>query len=239
MDKNSITGVILIVAIVFGYNYLYPPVIETPKSDVEKTIVVEEEINTPFQEIETTTVNLEEYSSNQYSDVYGSFASSATGSNTPIIIENEKMELTISPKGGRIISAILKEYVTSKGDSLNLISADSSKFNLSFFSENRIINTEDLFFSAFDQTDNSVRMRLLAENGGYLEYVYSLRPNDYMVDFEVNNANLQNLIPANQNIMELDWSVNLPHTEKSLENERLYSTTYFKYLNDEVDYLSV
>ena len=239
MDKNSITGVILIVAIVFGYNYLYPPVIEAPKSDIEKTIVVEEEeINPPSQQIEATTVNSEEFSSSQYSDLYGSFAISAEGNSKPIIIENEKIELTISPKGGRIISAILKEYITSKGDSLNLISADSSRFNLSFFSENRIINTEDLFFSAFDQTDNSVRMRLLAENGGFLEYVYSLRPNDYMVDFEVNNSNLQNLIPTNQNIMELDWSVKLPHTEKSIENERLYSTTYFKYLNDEVDYLS-
>ena len=108
--------------------------------------------------------------------------------------------------------------MTSKGDSLNLISEDSSKFNISFFSENRIINTEELFFSSYDQSDNSVSMRLLADNGGYLEYVYSLRPDDYMVDFEINNSNLQNLIPANQNAMELDWSLNLPHTEKSLEN---------------------
>jgi YidC/Oxa1 family membrane protein insertase len=239
MDKNSITGVVLIVAIVFGYNYLFPPVIEVAQEAQTETVVIEEQSITNLEKenidspASTTIVN-----SDKYSNQYGSFAISAQGDNTPIVIENEKIELTISPKGGRIISTILKEYVTSKGDSLNLISEDSSKFNISFFSENRIINTEDLFFSSFDQSDNSVSMRLLEENGGYLEYVYSLRPNDYMVDFEINNSNLQNLIPANQNAMELNWSLSLPHTEKSLENERLYSTTYFKYLNDEVDYLS-
>jgi YidC/Oxa1 family membrane protein insertase len=239
MDKNSITGVVLIVAIVFGYNYLFPPVIEVAQEAQTETVVIEEQSITNLEKenidspASTTIVK-----SDKYSNQYGSFAISAQGDNTPIVIENEKIELTISPKGGRIISTILKEYVTSKGDSLNLISEDSSKFNISFFSENRIINTEDLFFSSFDQSDNSVSMRLLEENGGYLEYVYSLRPNDYMVDFEINNSNLQNLIPANQNAMELNWSLSLPHTEKSLENERLYSTTYFKYLNDEVDYLS-
>lgn len=240
MDKNSITGIVLIVAIVFGYNYLFPPVVVTPQDVETETVVIEEQPitttekeNIEFPATESTTIT-----SDQYTNQYGSFAVSAQGDNTPIVIQNEKMELTISPKGGRIISAILKEYVTSKGDSLNLVTEDSSKFNISFFSENRIINTEDLFFSSYDQTDNSVSMRLLERNGGYLEYVYSLKPNDYMVDFEINNSNLQNLIPANQNAMELDWSLNLPHTEKSIENERLYSTTYFKYLNDEVDYLS-
>jgi YidC/Oxa1 family membrane protein insertase len=236
MDKNSITGVILIVAIVFGYNYLYPPVIETPQQAENETVLVEEQKQT--QQAETITVQPSIIDSNEYSDRYGSFAISAKGDDSPIIIENEKMELKISPKGGRIISAILKEYLTSQGDSLNLISKDSSSFNISFFSENRIINTEDLYFTNYNQTKSSVSMRLMAQNGGYLEYNYSLRADDYMVDFEINNSNLQNLIPTNQNMMELDWSMKLPHTEKSIENERMYSTTYFKYLNDDVDYLS-
>ena len=236
MDKNSITGVILIVAIVFGYNYLYPPVIETPQSEETNTVVIEEEAKTQELEIieEQTTV----IDSSQFFNEYGSFAISAKGDDTTFVIENEKMTLSISPKGGRVISAILKEYVTSKGDPLDLISKDSSNFNISFFSENRIINTEDLYFTNFSQTSNSISMRLMANNGGYLEYVYKLRPDDYMVDFEINNSNLQNLIPTNQNMMELDWSLKLPHTEKSIENERMYSTTYFKYLNDDVDYLS-
>ena len=81
-------------------------------------------------------------------------------------------------------------------------------------------------------------MRMMASNGGYLEYVYKLNDGDYLVDFKVNTVGLQDIIPSNRNDLELKWSINLPSTEKSIENERMYSTVYFKYLNDEVDYLS-
>ena len=59
-----------------------------------------------------------------------------------------------------------------------------------------------------------------------------------MMDFQINSVGLDELIPTNQNSLELEWMINLPHTEKSIENERMYSSLYYKYLNDEVDYLS-
>ena len=44
MDKNSITGVILIILIVVGYNALFPPVIEVEaeKSDNNTTVIIEQ-----------------------------------------------------------------------------------------------------------------------------------------------------------------------------------------------------
>ena len=81
-------------------------------------------------------------------------------------------------------------------------------------------------------------MKLIAEGNRFLEYVYTLKEGDYMMNFNVNSNGLNSLIPSNQNTLELDWILNLPHTEKSLENERMYSTVYYKYLNDDVDYLS-
>ena len=149
------------------------------------------------------------------------------------------MKLSISPKGGRIVSAILKDYQTTDSLPLNLIDRDSSAFNIIFFSEgNRIINTQDLYFKSVDKSDRSVAMRMMASNGGYLEYVYQLNDNDYMIDFKINTVGLEKIIPSNRNDFELKWSINLPSTEKSIENERMYSTVYFKYLNDEVDYIS-
>ena len=85
---------------------------------------------------------------------------SAYGSDDYIIIENDKLELHISAKGGRITAAILKEYQTSDSLPLNLIDKDSSAFNLQFFSENRVINTEDLYFTASEHSSHSVKMKL-------------------------------------------------------------------------------
>ena len=238
MDKNSITGVILIVAIVFGYNLIYPPTVEEAKEQNNRTVILQEEKANELENQSLGSTKKDSLDKNQSLSKYGSFASSAFKKGQDVYLENELLKLTISPKGGRITSAILKEYQTSDSLPLNLIAKDSSRFNLAFFSENRRINSEELFFEASEISNQKVVMRLVAENGGYIEYVYSIKPNDYMIDFEINHYNLQNLIASNQNTIDLNWEINLPHTEKSIENERMYSTTYFKYLNDDVDYLS-
>ena len=240
MDRNSITGVILIVLIVIGYNALFPPVIEVEAetSENNNTTVIIEEANVN-EETNTSIVSDTTELNDLHQRTYGVFAPSAQGSDEDILIENDVLKLSISPKGGRIVSAILKDYQTSDSLPLNLINRDSSAFNITFFSEgNRIINTQDLYFKSVDKSDRSVAMRMMASNGGYLEYVYQLNEGDYMMDFNVNTVGLEKIIPSNRNDLELKWSINLPSTEKSIENERMYSTVYFKYLNDEVDYLS-
>ena len=238
MDRNSITGVILIVLIVVGYNALFPPVIEVEveTSDNNTTVILEESsIEETNTNIVSDTTNLNDL----HQRTYGVFAGSALGSDEDIVIENDVLKLSISPKGGRIVSAILKDYQTTDSLPLNLVDRDSSVFNITFFSEgNRIINTQDLYFKSVDKSNRSVAMRMMASNGGYLEYVYQLNDGDYMMDFNVNTVGLEKIIPSNRNDLELKWSINLPSTEKSIENERMYSTVYFKYLNDEVDYLS-
>ena len=238
MDRNSITGVILIVLIVVGYNALFPPVIEVEveTSDNNTTVILEEStIEETNTNIVSDTTNLNDL----HQRTYGVFAGSALGSDEDILIENDVLKLSISPKGGRIVSAILKDYQTTDSLPLNLVDRDSSVFNITFFSEgNRIINTQELYFKSVDKSNRSVAMRMMASNGGYLEYVYQLNDGDYMMDFNVNTVGLDKIIPSNRNDLELKWSINLPSTEKSIENERMYSTVYFKYLNDEVDYLS-
>lgn len=241
MDRNSITGVILIVLIVVGYNALFPPVIEVEAetSDNNNTTVIVEEEATVNEETNTSIVSDTTELNDLHQRTYGVFAPSAQGSDEDILIENDVLKLSISPKGGRIVSAILKDYQTTDSLPLNLVDRDSSAFNITFFSEgNRIINTQDLYFKSVDKSDRSVAMRMMASNGGYLEYVYQLNDGDYMMDFNVNTVGLEKIIPSNRNDLELKWSINLPSTEKSIENERMYSTVYFKYLNDEVDYLS-
>ena len=234
MDKNSITGVILIILIVIGYNALFPPVVQEAQNteNTKKTVVIEEPTSNSIEKIE------DEKSEEDYENLYGSFANTSLVNNNHIVIENKLLKLSISPKGGRIVSAILKDYLTSDSTELDLIDQDSSTFNLKFFSENRLINTEDLYFEAVNLSKSTVQMRLNANDGNYLEYVYTLRPSEYMVDFSINSVGLNNLIPSNQNAFELDWKQSLPHTEKSIDNERMYSTVYFKYSDDEVDYLS-
>ena len=242
MDKNSITGIFLIAIIIIGYNIIYPPTYE--QLDNTEEIIIKEnnkpQISNSNKEDKKIgeTKYIEKSIENELKN-YGSFANNTKKNNDLIYLENDKLKISISPLGGRIISAILKDYKTSDSLPLNLLDKDSSNFNLQFFSENKIINTNELYFVPTDISEKSVKMKLFANNGEFLEYEYNIH-DDYMIDFNINSIGLNNYIPNNQNSLALQWSINLPRSEKSIDNERMYSTVYYKYLseNDDVDYLS-
>ncbi len=242
MDKNSITGIFLIAIIIIGYNIIYPPTYE--QLDNKEEIIIKENDNTQIsnsnKEDKKTgeTKYIEKSIKNELKN-YGSFSNNTKKNNDLIYLENDKLKISISPLGGRIISAVLKDYKTSDSLPLNLLDKDSSNFNLQFFSENKIVNTNELYFVPTDISEKSVKMKLFANNGAFLEYEYKIH-DDYMIDFNINSIGLNNYIPNNQNSLALQWSINLPRSEKSIDNERMYSTVYYKYLseNDDVDYLS-
>ena len=51
-------------------------------------------------------------------------------------------------------------------------------------------------------SSKTVSMRLMAGDGKYLEYKYSLSYNSYLVGFEVNTKNLSNVITTNSNYLK-------------------------------------
>ncbi|HUX95533.1 MAG TPA: membrane protein insertase YidC [Bacteroidales bacterium] len=174
---------------------------------------------------------------------YGVFASAATGENGFITLENNKIELKISLKGGRVYSARLKDYKTHDSKPLILFSGDSTVFGFNFFTtDNRAVQTNNLFFTAergtktFDASSEprSVILRLMAEPEKYIEYKYTLEPDKYMVDFDVSFKSMESIIASNQNSLTLDWKMYIPQQEMGRQNEENYSTINYKYFQDEV-----
>jgi len=193
-------------------------------------------------------------------DKLGLFAASGIENQKFYVLENDVMKIKISSKGGRIFSAQLKDYQTYDSLPLILFEADSSAFGFSFFANNRIINTSDLYFKPhwstyiFDGNDSIVvngsdsvqfAMRLYADDSEgipnankYIEFLYTLRGDSYMMPYTINFAGMNEIITSNPGFINLAWSANLRRQEKSLDNERNESTVYYKYYKDEVDYLS-
>ncbi|PCJ84759.1 MAG: membrane protein insertase YidC [Flavobacteriales bacterium] len=183
----------------------------------------------------------------QIASQVGVFAGAARGEEEFITIENEKIILTLSTLGGRVASVELKDYQTHDSLPLMLFDKDSSDFVLNFYeSRNRLIETNRLFFEpskksfALEGEDvKAISMRLFAgSKDQYLEYVYTLSGNSYVVDFDVNLVRLGNVVKSNQQSMVLDWGIHAPTKEKSIENERRTTTVFYKFKNDEVDYIS-
>jgi YidC/Oxa1 family membrane protein insertase len=174
----------------------------------------------------------------------GVFSNSAEGVNDFITLENNKIELKISLKGGRVYSARLKDYRTYDSLPLYLFDGDSTVFGFNFFTaDNKPVQTNNLFFKAASAEKKfvvknqaeSVKLRLYADTGKYIEYTYSLAPDKYMVDLKVNFVSLDGIIASNQNSITIDWRMYIPQQEKGRQSEESYTTIKYRYYQEDVD----
>jgi YidC/Oxa1 family membrane protein insertase len=186
-------------------------------------------------------------------DKFGIFAVASQGEEQTWTIENKLQKLTFSSKGGFLKQVELKDYKTY--DSLPLISFDPEtvKFDLSFFAQNRIVSTSQFYFQPYmngqpytggdmtvgenDSIVFALRMPTEVANK-YLEYVYTVRYDNYMMDFDIRTVGLKDVIASNADYMSIDWEVDLMKQEKSTDRFA-GETVYYKSLTDkDVDHLN-
>ena len=250
MDRNSIIGILLIAGIFIVWTTLNKPSeeeIEVAKYKrdslelVRQQEIVQQKIEEALQ-LQNTNIersSVEEISQeSELKSLYGSFASAGSGTQEFITLENELLKIKISSKGGRVYSVELKDYKTYTQKPLILFDGDSTEFGLNFFSQNRSIITNDLFFVPVEQNSNSVKMRLSAGNNRYIEYVYTLNPESYIVDFDINFVGMNEVVASNLTVMDFKFSMYSPQLEKGAKNENMYTTMGYKYYQDEVKTLT-
>jgi len=208
---------------------------EAQKSDSSSLPQVKSEVPVLIKQGEQTDINQ-----------YGVFAQAAIGENDFVTLENNKVELKISLKGGRIYSARLKNYKTFDSKPLILFSGDSTVFGFNFFTaDNKAVQTNNLYFkTTSDQKSyvvssqpESVILRLLAGDDKYIEYKYTLAPDKYMVDLNVTFKSMEGIMASNQNSLTLDWKMYVPQQEKGRQNEENYSDITYKFYHDEYTWL--
>ena len=120
-DKNSLIGFFLMAIILIVFNTFFFP--EVPKQAAKKNI--ETPLDDPqfTKNIATTSskTKIDDTTSNlELKKIYGVFANTAVGKESFHILENNKLKITVSNKGGRIVSVIMKEYQTFDSLPLNL-----------------------------------------------------------------------------------------------------------------------
>lgn len=250
MDRNTIFGMVIIVAILVVFGIVNKPsqeqleqarrrqdslALAEQQRDLNDKTEPEKVQATAFTD--STDINPD---TTRYADLYGSFAASATGSPEFVTLENDKIRVTLTNRGGRVYSVLLKDYLTFDGRPLILFDGDSTVFGLNFFSQNRQISTNELYFAPSakgkliaDTTSRSISMKLDAGQGNYIEYVYTLAPGQYMVDCKLNLAGANKFISENVNSLDLIWDMYIPQQERGKKNELNYTMVSYKFFADE------
>jgi YidC/Oxa1 family membrane protein insertase len=174
------------------------------------------------------------------------FTPSATGKKELIVLENEKIKLTLSTKGGSIVSAELKDFKTYKDynggndRALMLFDSDSSEMGLSFFVNDIPLESKSLYFEpSMTEKDGNKMLVMKAKTSDpkkYIEFVYSLSNDSYVSNFDIHVIGL-----ASEGVtesIEFNWQARLLATEKLIDTERMVSSVFYKYKDETRDYLS-
>tara|TARA_R110000737_G_scaffold292125_1_gene298643 strand:- start:712 stop:2496 length:1785 start_codon:yes stop_codon:yes gene_type:complete len=162
-------------------------------------------------------------------------------SNATTTLENEVLLLKISNKGGQIVEAKMKQFVTYDSVPVYLIKDGNASFGLDFStSDNRVLNTQDLFFEPSITKDNGnqvLSLKAKTSSNQYLEYKYVMKPNDYLVDFTIKSKGLDNVISSSKPV-QLDWKLKGIRHSKSIEYENRYTRLTYNHEDGKISKLS-
>ena len=249
MDRNTFTGLLIIAVILIGFSfYLQPSDQELNQyKNVTDSIAAAKNGVATADSVKTVTDTSQKASvANTVSiDTAGLFGTNKTGTEEFTVIENEKIRATISNKGGRVYSVELKEYKTWDQKALMLFDGTKNDFNIRFYANGELKNTSELYLQAIGKafqvqgTDsNEIRFRLAASANQYLDFVYRLKGNSYMLDFNIESHNMENVIAANNSYFDLNWNIVAPKNEKDMKMERNNTTVYYRFTNEDYDYIN-
>ena len=235
MDKNTLVGFILIGAVLIGFSVYNRP----SQEEMERARQYQDSIQTVAQ-LEAAMREAEATQSMQALtlDSTSLFFGANQGTEQFTTLENNLVKVQFSNKGGRVVSATLKDYKDQQGEPLTLFNEKESAMNFAFEGKNENILTEDMFFQPVNVTDSTVTMRLNTTGAGYIDFAYRLLPESYMVNFDIRAVGMQNFFPAAQKTVNIDWSQRVRQQEKGFDFEQRYTSLTYRVVDDGSDNLS-
>jgi YidC/Oxa1 family membrane protein insertase len=226
MDRNQAIGLVLITVIMMGY-FLY---FGNEQKQIEtKTITSEQVVHKLDSSKVSAPVAID-------TAKLGSFSVLAKGEAKEDKLSNTDMEVTFNSKGGTIDKVLLKKYKTYDQQPLYIIDKQSSTIDLLVSGNEGEINLKELFFAPI-KTDSSITYRAELGSGQYIDQIYKLGKEGYLLNYELKFTGLDKLVKNDP--IKFNWNLNEKKVERDLKPSRERSTVNYYTKEDKFDHLSV
>lgn len=219
MDRNSITGIVLIMAMLLGYQYFFAPkeipaikpktatqqVNAKAKIDTNKTVVLD------------TTIKPEQF----------------------YTLENKDIVVKVSSKGAKLVSVQLKNYKSytnfkeGKKEGLFLYNGSSDEFTFELPTSAGKIKLSNVIFTGI-QTGNKVEFTGVLAGGQVIKSIYNLPESGFLVDYQLDAKS----VALTGGDYFIHWKEQIHQTEKDITEERKATINYLLAEDDEFDNLS-
>ena len=240
MDKKSIIGFVLIGVIMIGFTWFqnrqYKKQMEI-QAQLDSVAMVEHMTEIAMDSLKraqglVSDTGVDEVNVVKVPSYKDSLLSVARLSESELVtLENDKIEIIFNTKGAQPYSVKIKDYKAYDSTELYLIKPQMSNYDISIYA-GEYINTKDFTFEIASRTDTSVTMRLPFAQGGYIQQEFVLQDGSYMVENQLSFVGMENVIPRNVSMFDIDWGVVIPRLEKGYKNEKQYSKLDYYFTGD-------
>ena len=233
VDINSIIGFILIGVILMFWVWTRPP--EQTEIVEQENQQIDTELNLDDKENTTQKFSIEERNNDLFFDM------NKDNSDYVAEINNDLFDIKFSNKGGQISQLALNKFVDYKGSPLFLIKNENSTFDINFKTfNNSIISTKDQNFISHtykNGINDVVSMKLVVSDEKYLEYLYVIKPDEYVIDINMRSKGFAGIINPNEDYI-FSWELNGIRNSKSISYENRYTRLTYYHDSDKTDKLS-
>ncbi len=239
MDKNTITGLVLMGLLLIGFSWW-----SQPSSEQKAEMMRQDSIAAVMkQKAETNKKNAEakhlaEQKAKQEADTTALFHEALQGEAQDIVLKNEKLQLTLNTKGGTVTKAVIKGFKDKEGNKdVTLLDEKVHSLNFTLSTKDANIATQDLFFQPSAQTDSTVTLTANAGQGKSMVLTYKLGPN-YLLHMSMQVNGMNGLFAPDTKVMNVNWKDKCRQQEKGFTFENRYSTLTYHEEDGGTDKLS-
>ncbi len=235
MDKRTIIGFALMAAVLIGFSYLSQPSAEQQAlqeryNDSIRTEQANRELKSRQDSLQLAdAATLQQLAKIDSSSL---FYTSLQGEDRKLILENNVMKMAVSNRGGRISEVILKDYKDQQKQPLVLFDEKDGMMNFDFKYREGTLSTSMYYFEPVNLTDSSVTMRLYADVNSYIDFNYSMKADNYMIDFTIQAVGMAGILSVGTDEVTVLWKQKIRQLERGYAYENRYSNISYKIPND-------
>ena len=254
MNKNTLIGFVLIAVVLVGFSWYSQPSQEEMRAQFVKDSLEQVAKQKADQAAKIAAYKQQQAAKEQVAaDTTALFYKALTGKAQDVVLQNAKLAVTLSTKGGTVIKAYIKNekgsrrYVghniadkTGKSDDLGgvtLFSGKDQSLNYTLVAKEMNISTGDLFFEPTAVTDSTVTLTAEAGQGKSLIINYRLG-SDYMLHVSLRTVGMAGLFDPNTTTLGVDWHEKVKEQERGFTFENRYARLDWKESEGGTDYIS-
>ena len=254
MNKNTLIGFVLIAVVLVGFSWYSQPSQEEMRAQFVKDSLEQVAKQKADQAAKIAAYKQQQAAKEQVAaDTTALFYKALTGKAQDVVLQNAKLAVTLSTKGGTVTKTYIKNekgsrrYVghniadkTGKSDDLGgvtLFSGKDQSLNYTLVAKEMNISTGDLFFEPTAVTDSTVTLTAEAGQGKSLIINYRLG-SDYMLHVSLRTVGMAGLFDPNTTTLGVDWHEKVKEQERGFTFENRYARLDWKESEGGTDYIS-